>query len=188
VAGELLRRLGDLPAARRELGPTLVDSANPVAWAWHWLHPPPLPDQRLELADDNDLGYIRGFYLGRYDPDLAATTRWASGEAMLRFPGAGSGRPNQLCLELSGLGWPVDLELPTVSLELDGTPLGQISLTRSLTEACVKLPPRPVGTTLEVTLRSTTFVPDALDLIAQQGPQVGQLRLLAYQLAGAEVR
>ena len=188
VAGELLRRLGDLPAARRELGPTLVDSANPVAWAWHWLHPPPLPDQRLELADDNDLGYIKGFYLGRYDPDLAATTRWASGEAMLRFPGAGSGMPNRLCLELSGLGWPNDLALPTVSLELDGTPLGQIPLTRALTEACLELPPRPVGTTLEVTLRSTTFVPDALDLIAQQGPQVGQLRLLAYQLAGAEVR
>ena len=188
VAGELLRRLGDLPAARRELGPTLVDSANPVEWAWHWLHPPPLPDQRIELADDNDLGYIRGFYLGRYDPDLAATTRWASGEAMLRFPAAGSGMPNQLCLELSGLGWPVDLELPTVSLELDGTLLGQIRLTRSLTEECLELPARPVGTTLEVTLRSTTFVPDALDLIAQQGPQVGQLRLLAFQLAGAEVR
>lgn len=95
--------------------------------------------------------------------------------------------PNQLCLELSGLGWPVDLELPTVSLELDGTPLGQIRLTRSLTEECIELPARPVGTTLEVTLRSTTFVPDALDLIAQQGPQVGQLRLLAFQLAGAEV-
>jgi hypothetical protein len=34
----------------------------------------------------------------------------------------------------------------------------------------------------------TAFVPDALDLIAQQGPQVGQLRLLAFQLDWGEVR
>ena len=39
-----------------------------------------------------------------------------------------------------------------------------------------------------ITLRAPTFVPDALDLLGQQGPQVGQLRLLAYQLDYAEVR
>jgi hypothetical protein len=39
-----------------------------------------------------------------------------------------------------------------------------------------------------VELRAPSFVPGALDLIAQQGPQEGQLRLLAYQLDWAEVR
>jgi 4-amino-4-deoxy-L-arabinose transferase-like glycosyltransferase len=188
VAGELFRQQGNLAAARRELGPTLVDNVNPVGWSWDWLYPPPLPGDRLELAEDNDLGYIHGFYLGRYDPDLGATTRWATGAAALRFPGAASGAPQQLCLALSGLGWPEDLALPTVSLALDDEPLGEIQLTRRLAEHCFALPVRPVGTPLLVRFESTSFVPDALDLIAQQGPQVGQLRLLSFQLAWAEVR
>ncbi len=188
VAGELFRQLGDLEAARRELGPTLVDSQNPVGWAWDWLYPPPPPDERIALADDNDLGYIDGFYLGRYDADLAATTRWASGEAALRFPGGGTGAPRRLCLRASALGWPPDLSLPVVSALLDGEPVGTFAPGPSLEEFCLELPARPAGADLIVTLRSPTFVPDALDLIAQQGPQVGQLRRLAYQLDMAELR
>jgi hypothetical protein len=67
----------DIEDARREFNPTLVDDQNPVAWTWAWFDPPRLPNDRLEIADDNDLGYLNGFYLGRYDPDLQATTRWA---------------------------------------------------------------------------------------------------------------
>ncbi|MFV9504449.1 MAG: glycosyltransferase family 39 protein [Oscillochloridaceae bacterium umkhey_bin13] len=188
VAGELFRQMGDLPAARRELGPTLVDSVNPVTWSWDWLFPPQLPGDRIELAEDNDLGYIRGFYLGRYDPDLAATTRWATGNAALRFPAAATGAPQTLCLALSGLGWPEDLKLPVVDVTLDDLTLASIPLTRTLAAHCVALPPQPVGSTVLIQFTTTSFVPDALDLIAQQGPQVGQLRLLGFQLAWAEVR
>ncbi|HMQ32874.1 MAG TPA: hypothetical protein PKD53_19240 [Chloroflexaceae bacterium] len=195
VAGELFRQLGDLDAARRELGPTLVDSQNPVRWAWDWLAPPPLPGDRLEVADDNDLGYLDGFYLGRYDPAMArpdggagATVRWATGEARLRFPRAASGAPQQLCLHASSLGWPGDLAPPPVEAWLGEEPLGSFAPGPALAEHCLALPARPAGSTLVVTLRSDTFVPDALDLIAQQGPQVGQLRQLAFQLDSAEVR
>ncbi|MBX0330250.1 hypothetical protein K2Z83_21515, partial [Oscillochloris sp. ZM17-4] len=188
IAGELFRQLGDIEAARRELNPPSVDDQNPVAWAWQWLHPPPAPDNRIDLADDNDLGYIDGFYLGRYDADLGATVRWATGESRLRFPQAASGAPQRLCLNISGLGWPEDLDLPTVSASLDDAPLGGFALTRELRTVCLDLSARPANSDLTIALRGDTFVPDALDLVRQQGPQVGQLRRLSFQLDWAEVR
>jgi len=194
VVGELFRQLGDADAARRELGPELVDRQNPVAWAWEWLHPPPLPGDRLEIAEDNDLGYIRGFYLGGYDATIprpdggsGATLRWATGESVLRFPGAGTGGSRQLCLSIAA-GWPPDLGPPAVALSLDGAPLGELRPGRGLRVECVALPARPAGADYTVELRAPTFVPDALDLLRQQGPQVGQLRLLGYQLDWAEIR
>jgi len=187
VAGELFRQMGEIEAARREFGPELVDSQNPVLWAWRWLYPPRPADDRIAVADDNDLGYLRGFYLGGYEPSLDATVRWASGASALRFPQAGVGAPRQLCLRLGG-AWPADLPLPTVEAYLDGAALGAIALTRELRVVCLELPARPPGATYVVEIRAPTFVPGALDLIAQQGPQEGQLRLLAYQLDWAEVR
>ncbi|NTV64651.1 MAG: hypothetical protein HGA65_14120, partial [Oscillochloris sp.] len=188
IAGELFRQLGDQEAARRELGALLVDDQNPVEWAWRWLAPPAAPGGRIAVADDNDLGYVRGFYLGRYDPDLGATVRWATGSSALRFPAVASGAAQQLCLNISGLGWPEDLPLPSVAVSLEETALGSVTLTRELRAACLDLPARPAGSDLIIILRSPTFVPDALDLVRQQGPQVGQLRRLAYQLDWAEVR
>ncbi|NTW01062.1 MAG: hypothetical protein HGA19_07075 [Oscillochloris sp.] len=188
IAGELFREMGDLEAARRELGPHLVDDANPVEWAWQWLYPPPIAGNRIDLADDNDLGYIRGFYLGRYDTDLDATLRWATGESALRFPQAANAKPQQICMHVSGLGWPQDLALPTISASLGETLLGSFKLTREIQVTCLDLPARPAGSDLIIALHSDTFVADALDLVRQQGPQVGQLRTLAYQLDWAEVR
>ncbi|EFO79760.1 hypothetical protein OSCT_2445 [Oscillochloris trichoides DG-6] len=186
IAGQLFRQMGDLEAARREFSPAQVDDQNPVAWAWQWLAPP--PTNRIDLAGDNDLGYILGFYLGRYDPDLKATLRWASGDAALRFPRAASGYPQQLCLSISGLGWPSDMALPSVQVRVGTSNLGQIALSRELRTECLALPAQAAGSDLIVTLHADTFVPDALDLVRQQGPQVGQLRRLAYQLDWAEVR
>jgi hypothetical protein len=187
VAGELFRQLGDLDAARRELNPELVDRENPVAWAWRWLYPPRLPDDRIALADDNDLGYIDGFYLGEYDPALGATVRWGGGRTALRFPGAATGAPRTLCLTMAA-AWPADLEPPAVTVLLDGAAVGAVTPGRELRERCVALPARPAGAAYVVELRSPTFVPDALDLLKQQGPLVGQLRQLAFQLDAAEVR
>lgn len=78
--------------------------------------------------------------------------------------------------------------MPTVEAYLDGAALGAIALTRELRVVCLDLPARPLGANYVVELRAQSFVPGALDLIAQQGPQEGQLRLLAYQLDWAEVR
>jgi 4-amino-4-deoxy-L-arabinose transferase-like glycosyltransferase len=187
VAGELFRTMGEIEQARAEFGPTHVDIANPVEWAWHWLAPPPLAGNRLTIADDNDLGYIRGFYLGRFDPHLQATLRWASSESELRFPGAGNGASQHICLHLSGLGWPTDLNMPTIEVFADSVFIGSVQLTEQLATNCIALPSTPLGNDIGITIRSSTFIPSAADLLAQQGPQVGQLRRLAFQLDWAEV-
>jgi hypothetical protein len=75
-----------------------------------------------------------------------------------------------------------------VTVWLDGVSVGSFAPGPALAEHCLALPARSPGADLVVTLHADTFVPDALDLIAQQGPQVGQLRLLAFQLDWAEVR
>lgn len=189
VRGELLRRLGEWEAARVVLSPTEVDRQNPVEWAWRWLYPPPLPDQRIDLGGDLDLGYIRGFYLGEGAPDIDGTVRWSGPEAQLRFPAAGSGGEQQICLRADGRGWPGDLPRPQFRLLLDEQTFATIDLQRAGVEIyCATLPPAPPGADVIVTLRSDTFVPNAADLLGQQEAQVGQLRLLGVRLDWAEIR
>lgn len=187
VRGELLRQMGDYDAARVVLSPTYIDDQNPVEWSWEWLHPPPLPDNRLDLGGDLDLGYIQGFYLGEGEQDVG-TFRWSGPEARLRFPQAGSGAPQQLCLRADGRGWYDDLPLPHFSLALGEQTFATLELQRDVQVYCAPLPASPRGADIVVTLRSATFVPDAADLLGQQGPQVGQLRLLGVRLDWAELR
>ncbi|WP_298817300.1 glycosyltransferase family 39 protein [Chloroflexus sp.] len=187
VRGELLRQLGDLTRARQWFGLTLVDDWNPVGWAWRWLHPPRLPADRIDLADDNDLGYIDGFYLGEFDPVLGATVRWATETAHLRFPAAATGEPRQLCLQAAA-NWPADLPQPTVRVMMGEIVIGTLTPDHRLQEFCLPLPALPAGSDYIVTFTSPGFVPDALDLVRRQGPQVGDLRVLAFQLDWAEVR
>lgn len=187
IRGELLRQMGDLNGARQSLGQTLVDDWNPTGWAWQWLKPPRLPGDRIDLADDNDLGYIDGFYLGEFDPVLGATVRWAGERAALRFPAAATGNNRQLCLRAAA-NWPTDLTPPAITVWLDGTEVGKFQPERQLQEFCLALPARSPGSDYIITLHGPGFIPDALDLVRRQGPQVGQVRILAFQLDWAEVR
>jgi hypothetical protein len=187
VRGELLRRMGEWEAARQTFSPTAIDDQNPVAWAWEWLHPPPLPDNRLDLAGDLDLGYIKGFYLGEGDPEVDGTFRWSGPEARLRFPQAGSGQPQEICLRADGRGWPDDLAQPTFRLRQDTQTLATFELQRAVQVYCARLPASPVGSDVVVTLQADTFVPGAADLLGQQGPQVGQLRFLGVRLDWVEL-
>ncbi len=187
VRGELLRRMGEWETARQTFSPTAIDDQNPVAWAWEWLHPPPLPDNRLDLAGDLDLGYIKGFYLGEGDPAADGTFRWSGPEARLRFPQAGSGQPQELCLRADGRGWPDDLAQPTFRLRPGAQPLATFELQRAVQVYCARLPAGPVGSDVVITLQADTFVPGAADLLGQQGPQVGQLRFLGVRLDWAEL-
>lgn len=169
---------------RAAFTPTVVDNHNPVSWAWDWLYPP--PTSYIELATDRDLGYIDGFYLGEYDPSSDTYSRWATNGARLRFPQT-AGRPSELCLHAGGAGWPNDLGLPTIEVWVGERMLGTFQLEREFMTHCFALG-GPLAETIVVELRGPTFIPDALDLLAQQGPQVGQLRFLMLQLAWAEVR
>jgi hypothetical protein len=51
----------------------------------------------------------------------------------------------------------------------------------------VALPATPRGDDVLIALRVPVFVPDAADLLAQQGPQAGQLRLLGLLVDWAEL-
>lgn len=190
VRGDLLRRMGNKEGARAAFTPTYVDDQNPVAWAWEWLHPP--PTRRLDLAGNLDLGYIEGFYLGEGDPTAGGTFRWSGPEARLRFPEQGSGAVQWLCMRADGRGWPADMALPRVEVLLhQGAHFespATVDIEREVGEYCVELPPQPAGADVVVMLRSRVFVPPAADLLGQQGPQVGQLRLLGVRLDWVELR
>lgn len=187
VRGDLLRRLGDFDGARAAFNPTYVDDQNPVEWAWNWLDPPPLSDQRIDLGGDLDLGYIRGFYLGEGDSEARGDFRWSEPEAWLRFPAAGSGTPQRLCLRVDGRGWPNDLDMPRVVVTIDGATAGSFDLARAVDEVCLPLPTISAGADVIVHIRSAAFTPDAADLLARQGPQVGQLRRLGVRLDWAKI-
>ncbi|MCU0495334.1 MAG: hypothetical protein MUD01_27410, partial [Chloroflexaceae bacterium] len=188
VRAELLRQAGDLGAARAIFTQELIDNENPVGWAWDWLHPPPLPNQRIDIGGNLDLGYIQGFYLGEGDPAANGNFRWSGPEARLRFPAAGSGQAQQFCMRADGRGWPADLPMPRVSLLLADTPVGAFSLQREVSEYCLPLPASAPGSDVVVTMQTRTFVPSAADLLGQQGSQASQLRRLGLRLDWAELR
>jgi 4-amino-4-deoxy-L-arabinose transferase-like glycosyltransferase len=192
VRGDLLRRLDEPAAAKAAFTPGYVDDNNPVAWAWRWLRP--VPTQRIDLAGNLDLGYIAGFYLGEGDPGAGGTFRWSAGEARLLFPAQGRSAPQQLCLRADGRGWPPDLAPPTVRLlhepavpDAAAQPFGSFVLQHDVSISCAEVPPTTPGADVEIVVRSETFVPPAADLLAQQGPQAGQLRLLGVRLDWAEL-
>jgi len=190
IYGDLLRTIGDDAGARAALGPTLVDDANPVEWAWDWLRPK--STQRIDLAGDLDLGYIRGCYLGENNPPLdgTATFRWCTDGAQLRFPGAGTGAEQTLLLRADGRGWPDDmLPVPAAQVLVGEQMIGSFTPDHAgIREFSVSLPPLPPGTDVVVTLRTPTFVPSAVDYLNQQGTLVGQARRLGVRLDWAELR
>ena len=191
VRGDLLRRMGDLSAARAAFTPRFVDDANPVEWAWSWLHPPPLPDARIDLAGNLDLGYIAGCYLGEGDPDGRSNFRWCTDGAQLRFPGAGTGAPQTLVVRADGRGWPADLlPVPPVRVFAGQQEAGSFTPDhQAVREFAIALPPTPPGADVVITLRTATFVPGADRYLSQQGEQmVGQVQRLGVRLDWVELR
>ena len=193
MRGELLRRRGDWPGARQVLGQTLVDNANPVQLAWDWLYPAPLPENRLDLAGNLDLGYVEGCYLGEGDGSIrpAANFRWCGDGARLRFPGAGTGAPQTLALRVDGRGWASYAPAaPSARVVVDGQEVG--SFTPDIagpSEVAVLLSPAPRGADVVVTLRTVTFVPPADRYLSQQGKAVvGQVQRLGVRIDWAELR
>ncbi|MDQ2999512.1 MAG: hypothetical protein M3R61_20965, partial [Chloroflexota bacterium] len=192
VRGELLRRIGDWEGARLILTQGFVDDANPVQWAWDWLHPVALPNNKIDLAGNLDLGYIEGCYLGEGDITLkpAANFRWCTDGAHLRFPAAGTGAPQTLVLRADGRGWFDGLRPPaTVHILIGEQEAGIFTPdSQAVGEFRVTLPPAPAGADVVVTLRMDTFIPGADRYLSQQGkPVVGQVQRLGVRLDWVEL-
>ena len=191
VRGELLRRLGDWEGARFILTQRFVDDANPVQWAWDWLHPVALPNNHIDLAGNLDLGYIAGCYLGEGDRQAQGNFRWCSDGARLRFPAAGIGASQTLALRADGRGWFDGLRPPaTVHVLIGEQEIGAFTPdSHTVGEFQVTLPPTPIGADVVVTLHMDTFIPGADRYLSQQGkPVVGQVQRLGVRLDWAELR
>jgi hypothetical protein len=190
VRGELLRRIGDWDGARLILTQRFVDDANPVQWAWDWLHPLALPNNHIDLAGNLDLGYIEGCYLGEGDSLAQGNFRWCTDGARLRFPAAGTGAPQILALRADGRGW-FDLTPPSMVHVLIGEHEAGVFTpdSQAVGEFQIMLPPASAGAEVVVTLRMDTFIPGADRYLRQQGkPVVGQVQRLGVRLDWAELR
>jgi hypothetical protein len=189
--GDLLRSKGDLAAARLTFTQQVVDDNNPVQWAWDWLHPAGLPDNKIDLAGNLDLGYVQGCYLGEGDTMAKGNFRWCTDGAQLRFPGAGTGAPQTLALRADGRGW-FDglLPVPPVRVLAGEQIAGEFTPDSSGANVyTVMLPATPGGADVIVTLHTTTFVPGADRYLSQQGKSVvGQVQRLGVRLDWAELR
>lgn len=183
VRGDLLRRLGQEREAKNTFTPRVVDDYNPVEWAWEWLKPSPPSAGRIDFGGNLDLGYIRGFYLG--EGDGTDTWRWSAGDAALRFPQMGTGAPQTLRLRIDGLS--SGLPNPSLTILIQGQQIAHLDLAREVQVYELEVPATSQGQDVIIELHSPVFVPSAADLIAQQGPKVGQLRLLGVRLDWAEL-
>ncbi|KPV49491.1 hypothetical protein SE17_32330, partial [Kouleothrix aurantiaca] len=162
VVADLLRTSGNSAAARALFSQQFVDNANPVQFAWDWLHPAPVPGNALDIAGNLDLGYLRGCYLGEGDPKAGGNFRWCTDGAQLRFPAAGTGAAQRLIVRADGRGWAGYAAVPPpVTVWMNNRAVG--TFTPSLdapAEFTVALPPSPPGADVVLTLRTPTFVPD----------------------------
>jgi hypothetical protein len=184
IAADLLRTSGNAAAARALFSKQFVDNANPVQFAWDWLHPAPIPGNTLDIAGNLDLGYLRGCYLGEGDPLAGGNFRWCSDGAQIRFPQAGTGTPQRLVLRADGRGWAgYAAAPPLVEIWMNNQLVGTFTpVLHAPAEFAVPLPPNPSGADVVLTLHTPTFVPAAARYLSQQGSQVGQVQQLGVRL------
>lgn len=187
MRADIARSRGDIKVAKQLFGHTDIDQLNPLEWAWLWLNP--VAATRVDVGGDNDIGYIRGCYLGEGDAGLDATLRWCSDGAQIRFPQAASGFVQRLRLRVDGRAWPADV-IPTRSIEvwLDNQLIGTFDANDPrVRDEVFDLPIFPAGSDIVVTLRGPAFIPDARDFRNQMGMQAGQARSLMLRLDEAAV-
>lgn len=184
---DVLRHAGDVVAAKAILGSAVIDQQNPLEWAWQWLNPP--ATAMIDVGGDNDIGYIRGCYLGEGDATLNTTFRWCRDGAQLRFPQAASGFVQRIRMRIDGRAWPADVPVSQpVEVWLDNQLLGTFAANDpSIQIHTLDLPILPAGSDIVLTLRGPAFIPDANDFRNQMGIHAGQARSLMVRLDFARV-
>ncbi|HEY1011632.1 MAG TPA: hypothetical protein VGE07_02935, partial [Herpetosiphonaceae bacterium] len=183
LEGDIMRAAGE-PQAFQPFVSRVVDNANDLDWAWDNLEPPPAT--AIDLGAGLDFGYIRGFYKRDGLIEQPDNVRWSGAVAQLRFPGAGTGRPQKLVLRLHG--YTTNPQPTSMTVESGGAALAPITLANDWQELTFELPAAPAGAEVLVTLRSDVCVLGPLDLAARVKTFNGQtLPLAGFQLDWARL-
>jgi 4-amino-4-deoxy-L-arabinose transferase-like glycosyltransferase len=92
--GDLLRREGDLDAAREAFQGRFAERQEIVDWSWRNLAPPPATS--IDVGNGLDYGYVSGVYPAEIQQ--GQTARWTNGAGLLRLPGGQAARVLRLRL------------------------------------------------------------------------------------------
>ncbi|MGC8874835.1 MAG: glycosyltransferase family 39 protein [Chloroflexia bacterium] len=173
--GNVLRRLGRLEEAREAFRGRYVAERDVVAWAWEHLSLEPI--RRLDLGNGLDYGYVKGVH----DAETAGgiTYRWTNGEGRFRLAAAQPGTVRvRARLAAPRLG---QASAIPVEVWVGGTLLArwQVGPTWSLYETHALTLQQ--GKMVEISLRSSTFVPREID------PSLPDTRALGVQVDWLEI-
>ncbi len=174
--GHVLRQLGRLEEAREAFRGRYVAEGEVVAWAWdHLLSLEPL--QRLDVGNGLDYGYVNGVH----DSETAGgiTFRWTQGEGRFRLPTAAPATVRiraRLAAPRLGRETAVPVEAwvgKSLLARWEVAPTWGLYETSPLQLSA--------GGTIELRIRSTTFIPQEVD------PSQPDTRALGVQVDWLEI-
>ncbi|GIV97031.1 MAG: hypothetical protein KatS3mg057_1688 [Herpetosiphonaceae bacterium] len=184
LEGDLLRRLGREQEAIERFVARQVEVMDDHDWAWASLRPPPA--RRIDLGAGLDYGYLRGFYQREGRAEDPGNFRWSGPEAVMRFPGAGTGGEQRLVMRVSG--YTIRSQPTAIAVWMEGKLLRTFVLKQGWQEIEVRLPPVPPGADVVVSFTSPVFVNprDLAERVRASNPR--PLRFLGFQVDWAELR
>ncbi len=175
LRGDLLRKQGELEAAREELAYETNSLQDLQQWSWdRFVSGPYL---KIEIGNGLDLGFVKGFH-----PAEAEGGRWTSATAQLRLYNSGLNRPRSLRLQLDS-GRPSGADRPLVEVLINGELVETLEVAPGPAGYEIQVPVWQMLTADEfvVELRSPTFRPRDFDPTSPDGRRLGVF------VAGAEL-
>jgi hypothetical protein len=157
LRGAVLRELGNLDAARRDLAYETATLEDAQRWAWGVFAPLATAPGALDVGGGLDLGYLRGFH-----PTEQGGFRWTDAEAEVRLA-LSRGPATRLELRLAS-GRPPGAAAPTVTVLVNSREVSVLQPSPAWQSYPIPLPDGS-GTPddIIVTLRSDTYRPRDFD-------------------------
>jgi tetratricopeptide (TPR) repeat protein len=168
--GNVRRRLGRLEEAKIAFRGRFVADKDVVDWTWEHLEVIPLAE--LDLGNGLEYGYVTGVYAA--ESTGGVDYRWTGGQSSFRLAPTTSG---QVRLRLRLAAPRLGDSLPVVAeVWIAGERLAFWELAPNWAIYETPALPAQAGTTIEVVLRSGTFIPQEID------PGVLDTRVLGMQV------
>ncbi|HEU5011763.1 MAG TPA: glycosyltransferase family 39 protein [Roseiflexaceae bacterium] len=164
LRGAVLRAMGRLQEARKDLAYETASLEDVQRWAWRAFAPARQLHAVVDVGKGLDLGYVLGF-----GPSEQEGFRWSSAESSVLLdvpPGA-----NRVVFRLAP-GRPAGAPAPTVTALANGQEIGHVTLANGWRTYSMPLP-SSVSSPLVLTLRSDTFRPRAYDKASADNRTLG---------------